>query len=368
MAVKSVLILTASFGEGHNAAARNLRDGILAGYPDCKVAVHDIFKEAYGPGNEFVRRMYLACINRMPAIWALCFQVLDKTPIVNWHIGIYQAAMRRLEGLLSSLCPEVVVTTYPGCFQVLDCIARKRLKRSFQTVTIVTDSITVCSVWHSAPSDFFIVPNEATAETMRERNIPPEKILPLGFPVPAAFETFPIKSCPREGQSWKVLYMVNSGEHLASKILDALLKVHPLEITVTTGRNEALGQALAAQARSAGSEIAVLGWIPDMPALIAGNHILIGKAGGATVQECLAAGTPMIITQIVPGQEEGNARLLMENGAGRFASSPEVIASALQDMIADGGRPWEDLANAARNLGKPDASRRIADFIATLKS
>jgi processive 1,2-diacylglycerol beta-glucosyltransferase len=46
------------------------------------------------------------------------------------------------------------------------------------------------------------------------------------------------------------------------------------------------------------------------------------EAGGATVQEALAARTPMIITQVIPGQEEGNAMLLVENGAGEIATTP----------------------------------------------
>ena len=36
------------------------------------------------------------------------------------------------------------------------------------------------------------------------------------------------------------------------------------------------------------------------------------KAGGATTQEAIAAKCPMIINQVVPGQEEGNARLIAE--------------------------------------------------------
>jgi UDP-N-acetylglucosamine:LPS N-acetylglucosamine transferase len=43
------------------------------------------------------------------------------------------------------------------------------------------------------------------------------------------------------------------------------------------------------------------------------NHLLIGKAGGATVQETIAAKCPMIINHVVAGQEEGNARLDRRN-------------------------------------------------------
>ena len=55
------------------------------------------------------------------------------------------------------------------------------------------------------------------------------------------------------------------------------------------------------------------------------SHLLISKAGGATVQETIAAKCPMIISQIVPGQEEGNARLIEETRSGAVATTAEAI-------------------------------------------
>ena len=46
-----------------------------------------------------------------------------------------------------------------------------------------------------------------------------------------------------------------------------------------------------------------------MPELMMSNHLVISKAGSAIVQEAIAARCPMIINQVIPGQEEGNAEL-----------------------------------------------------------
>jgi processive 1,2-diacylglycerol beta-glucosyltransferase len=365
VAVKPILILTAAFGEGHNAAARNLKDGLLAVDPTLTVEVHDVFQEAYGPANELARRGYLATINHAPALWSLCFWLLDSTPIVEWHIGLYGAAIRRLENLLSTLRPGLVVSTYPGCNHLLETIGRRRLRRPFKIVTVITDSITVNSAWYKPHSDAFVVPNDITARGLIDRGLPQDKIQALGFPVPTVFDSCSRleKSAPSGGEPWKVLYMVNSGEHLASHILRELLPIPGIELTVTTGKNEKLAEVLSAQAQEAGVPIRMLGWTPDMPRWIAESHFLIGKAGGATVQECLAAATPMIITQIIPGQEEGNARLVLDSGAGLFGPSASAIASHLRSAIADDGRLWKDLTASARSLGHPDASRQVANFL-----
>jgi len=56
---KQILILTAGFGEGHNSAARGIRDGLAAvSSGTATVALHDIFAETYGGVNDWTRRGY----------------------------------------------------------------------------------------------------------------------------------------------------------------------------------------------------------------------------------------------------------------------------------------------------------------------
>lgn len=365
--MKPVLILTAAFGEGHNAAARNLQAALLEKAPELSVPVHDVFYEAYGMWNGLAKHIYLAAINRTPKLWSACFKLLDETPLVEWHIGIYQAAARRLDFLISELRPGVIVSTYPGCNHLLDHICRRRLKRAFRTVTVITDSLTVNSAWHTAHADAFVVTNPATADVLISRGIPAKKVHPLGFPVPSIFTQLARnpKSVPGPGESWKILYMVNSGEHLAADVCRQLLTFDRLDVTVTVGRNEELGHRLRALAKDAGKPLRVVGWTPDMPVLMAESHILIGKAGGATVQESLAAGTPMFFTQVIPGQEEGNARLVLKNGAGVFGASAMALAAAVRETISGDGHRWTTMAGRARALGNPDASANLADFVLT---
>ena len=50
---------TAGFGEGHNAAARNIRDALEHISDDVKVEVLDLFETSYGSINELVKKAYL---------------------------------------------------------------------------------------------------------------------------------------------------------------------------------------------------------------------------------------------------------------------------------------------------------------------
>ena len=88
------------------------------------------------------------------------------------------------------------------------------------------------------------------------------------------------------------------------------------------------------------------------------SHLLIGKAGGATVQETIAAGSPMIINQVVPGQEEGNARLIVETGCGVVATSPEAVAAEVSVHLPTTRQLWREWFANIRQLGRPECLTR----------
>ncbi len=361
MALKNVLILTAGFGEGHNAAARNLAAAL--GEAGVCVEVHDVFDEAYGWANRLVQRLYLFAINHVPALWSAVFFLLDKTAVVGGGIGVFGRAARLLAGMISERNPEVIVSTYPGYGHLLDVIRRKGETGGVPFATIVTDSLTVNSVWYRCQCDCFLVPNEPTAGVLRDAGVPAEKIHVTGFPVPLAFSEPPP---PRGDSVREVFFMVNSAHHLAPAIVGELLCVAGIRLTVAVGRDENLARALKIMAEERNRELEIHGWTPAIPNLIRRSHLLISKAGGATVQEALAARTPMIITQIIPGQEEGNARLIIESGAGELATTPAAIADAVRRTFAEGGRLYRERLAAASRLSRPDSSRAAVRLLASL--
>ncbi len=367
--MKPVLILTAAFGEGHNAAARNVRDALLAVAPDARVEVRDVFRDAYARFYPLATRGYLMVINHAPGLWNLIFQWLHRSRAVPEHMGRFRRASRELRRTLDALDPGVVVSTYPGCNHLLDRIEARGAGRPYRQVTVVTDSVTINAAWHSSHSDFYLVANEASARVMRADGVDPAKIRVTGFPVPGIFaELRQPKSPPAPGGKWKVLFMVNAGKRIAADVVARLARIDAIELTVTVGRDDALLARIESVARAAGRPVALHGWTDQMPRLMAASHIVIGKAGGASVQEALAAETPMIVSQIVPGQEEGNASLIAESGAGMIAATPGAIESAVRAAIAGGGAQWSCWHEAARRLSRPGASREIAQWLVELSA
>jgi processive 1,2-diacylglycerol beta-glucosyltransferase len=358
--MKKVLILSASYGEGHNAAGRGLL-AALAQQGAAEATMYDPFPEVFGDIYLRSQRQYLALIEHYPRVWAFIFWLLDRTPLIHLTLLGLQGVRAALRRKIDALQPEVVVSVYPAYSFLLN---RLYARRPFRFYTVVTDSITINSVWHRSPSDAWFVPNEASAAVMRAAGVPADRVRDLGFPVPPVFALArPLRPPPGEGEPLRVLYMVNAAKRAAPAVVARLLEVEGIALTVTVGRDETLRTAVEEVVRRSGKPVAIHGWTPNMPELLMTHHVLIGKAGGAAVQEAIAARTPMIVTKVVPGQEEGNARLIVESGAGAVSETPERIAETLQGLVAgDHGRWHEWEANIAK-LSRPDAALRMAEVV-----
>lgn len=361
----SILILTAAIGEGHNAAAKNLKAALLKCSPSCHVEIHDIFQEAYGWRHELLGKVYSALINYCPAAWHQLFGIMDRTSIVPFGVTMLSRATTKLRDLILSSSPTTIVATFPGYGTFLDFLHARGLKKNYRSITLLTDSITIHSLWYRNHSDAFITPNPQTSAVLEKAGVPHDRIHSLGFPVPLIFGQMPTQKSPptTAGEKWKILYMVNTGHLRVHSIVKHLLTLENVAVTVTVGHNKPLQNSLEKMSAHQKQSLEIYGWTHRMPELIARSHVLIGKAGGATVQEALAAKTPLLMTQIIPGQEEGNGRLILENGAGAFASKGPEIAAKLKEAFANGGALWKKWFSAASSLGQPDAALQIAHFI-----
>ena len=114
------------------------------------------------------------------------------------------------------------------------------------------------------------------------------------------------------------------------------------------------------------SKFEIIGWSDQLPRLMLESHLLISKAGGATVQEAIAAKCPMVISQIVPGQEEGNARLMEEAKCGTIATTAETIVAAVERAFANDGQLWWKWSENIDRLSRPRASLEIAELLLAL--
>jgi len=362
--MSKILILTASFGEGHNAAARALAAAVdRAGGPGT-ACVADIFALAAPRYNNLVRRSYLALINRAPRLWIKFYRWSDESRIAERQVRFFFREMRVLRALLAREKPDAVCCTFPVCTLLLAHLARHGGPK-LPCYNVVTDSISIHSLW-CAPCDGWFVPNEDSAAVMLRAGLPSARVHVSGFPVPAFFTEQSGVLTPPDlafGGAPRVLHIINSGTRGAAETARRLLAEENWDVTCAVGRNERLKRQLETLAAGRRQPATILGWTQEVPRLLMTHHVVVSKAGGATTQEAINALCPMVVSQVVPGQEEGNYELLRRHGAGVHAPTPEAVIAALHHAFADRGRVWREWRAALAPLSHPSAARDIAEHV-----
>ncbi|MDO8541800.1 MAG: galactosyldiacylglycerol synthase [Opitutaceae bacterium] len=365
-----VLILSAGFGEGHNAAARALALAWRSLHGQDTARVADVFALAAPRANAFSRCSYLWLINHAPRLWSSIYAWLDRSTLAPRALRFFRAEQRKLAKLIEAEQPHAICCTYPVYAFWLQELARAgRLRVPF--FNIVTDSISINSLWWRGGSAGWILPNEDSAEVLRRAGIDEARLHVLGFPVAPFFAARAPQLAPADlatGATPRVLYIVNSGTRHAAETARKLLASPRWEITCTVGRDEALRHELQQLARHRAPRTEILGWTDEMPRLLMTHHVVVSKAGGATTQEAIAARCPMIVNQIVPGQEEGNYELLRRHGIGALAETPDAVMTELQRAFDARGQVWHAWRAALEPLSRPRAAAEIAARVTKLSA
>jgi len=364
--VKKILILTAGFGEGHNSAARGIREGLVQVAPETEVQVRDIFAETFGVINTVVRRAYLGAINRVPQAWASLYSWIDKQKEFRTRMRWFFPARRGLAEIIGRDRPDVIVSVFPAYSHFLDQTFGVVNGSPPKRVVAITDSITINAIWFRCSADCFLIANEPTADVLTRAGVPRNLLRVLGFPVSPRFADPTLRGSRSTNSPWRILYMITPGQTFAPELVRELAVIPNTQLTVTVGRDERLRLAVQSIRNLSTQKFDVIGWTTELPRLLNTHHLLISKAGGATVQEAIAAGCPIIINQVVPGQEEGNARLIVETNSGVVASSTREVLDALHCAFEDNGKVLRDWSKNIAKISRPDASLEIAKFLLEL--
>jgi processive 1,2-diacylglycerol beta-glucosyltransferase len=234
-------------------------------------------------------------------------------------------------------------------------------------IVAITDSLSVNAIWYRCSADYFLLPNEPSAAILHRAGIPPEKTRTFGFPVSPEFAEPGIFRQPPSAQNGRrVLYLINARRSHAPELVVRLAGIDGIQLTVAYGRDRRVRKAVEQVRNVSRHPFRVVGWSEELPRLLRSTHLLISKAGGATVQEAIAAGCPMIVNHVIPGQEEGNARYLVAMNCGAVALDDDAVVNAIESTFANNAARWHEWSRNIAPLGRPTAALDTAEFILSL--
>jgi processive 1,2-diacylglycerol beta-glucosyltransferase len=361
----NVLLLHASAGAGHTRAAEALAKGFKA--RGAGVDVRDIldftapvFRKTYAAG-------YLNVVRTAPELWGYMYARTDQSSQKPWEKRV-RMAFNRLNTLkflrfLREAQPDAVVCTH---FMPLELMGtrRSRHRPRIPLYGVVTD-FAVHSLWMAPRVDRYFVASAEAARQLARRGHPADRIAVTGIPVD------PVFAVPRPVSEVRAelglrpdlpVVLVLCGGFGVGPVTDLLrtFRDEPfaVQVVVITGRNETLRREAEAIARTATLPVRVEGFVTNMHTWLNAADLLVSKPGGLTTAEALAMGKPMVIVDPIPGQEQRNAEMLLEEGAAVRLFEAADASWKVGSLLGDPARLALLSANALR-LGRPSATGDI---------
>lgn len=365
--MKRFSILTASFGEGHNTASRNMREALLAEASEpIEVEICDLYQRTNPRLNRGMQSAYTIAINRFPNLWNSVFKLLGVRGFIETMLPTLGSLREEMRAHFREFRPTCIVSTYPIYSFLVKEIKKQSPFFKAPLVTVITDSTRINSAWYRCASDAFVLTDTLTADLLIADGADPARLHVLGFPISPRFAHLTPVPDDAPGPPHKVFFMPSTRRKHTIECLSQLLRIPNVEITVSTGNHQELYQAIDQAGFTHTPHVRVLQWTDKMPELLAESHLFIGKAGGAVVQEAIAARLPFVISHIVPGQEEGNVELIEKFNIGKLAAeSPTALANAVQEAFADDARLWRLWKTNLAAISNPNATQKIAQFLLT---
>jgi processive 1,2-diacylglycerol beta-glucosyltransferase len=333
-----ITLLYSPCGNGHRAAANAIAEA-LADYP-ARVDVHDVLR--FAPASFRYDTLWRLIQAYGARAYDRLFDVTDRPyPRVRaLRERVNLALFAPLACELLRLQPDRIV-----CTHYLPAITAAALRHAGllrgEVSTVITDYI-AHEAWFAPGIDRYYVACDTVAADLARRGIAGAKV--TGIPLRAEMAA-PRRLPPGSG---RVLFLASG---VPWPLVRAALASIPrdIELEIVAGGDAELRARLVAEQRGP-----VHGFATDLRRLLDGADVVVTKAGGLVVSECLARGRAMLLPWPAPGQERGNRAHAIAVGAARAVDDPRDTGAALREL------PAFAMGRAAARAAAPDAAARIA--------
>lgn len=301
-----------------------------------------------------------------PDLYKLGYEASDApAPATIFENALTVMLFGPMRETLERYRPDAVVTTYP-LYQAPLAAINALSKRPVPVITVITDLATVHRIWFNNSVDQCLVPTETVRQLAVESGVDLDKVEVTGLPVhPAIARDDRDPAEVRRALGWRpdLTTVLAVGSKRVGHLPDVLRALNhaalPIQIAAVAGGDDDLHQHL--QSVEWHTPTYVHNFVRNMPDLMRASDVIVCKAGGLIITESLARGLPMLLVDVIPGQEEGNAQYVVEGGAGRRVESPVDALETLFDWLDNDGGLLAEAARNARKLGRPDAAYAVAE-------
>ena len=364
-----VLLLTSDMGYGHRSAAHAVEAALHNRYgAQVETRVENAFDQPSVPGwLKEDPANYNRMVRERPELYQKTYQTLNKPlPTTFYELGLTVVLGEAVASLVRETAPDVIVATHPNYLAPLKAYFALS-RRSIPVVTAVTDMGDVHVMWFNDVSSFTLVPTQQVYDTAIENKLDPGTVRITGIPVnPALAGDTRSKAEVRAtlGLDPDRTTVLVSGSQRVNNLMNAVRILNhsnqPIQLLIVAGGDDETYAAL--EATEWHLPVRLFNFTNEMPTLMRAADAIVCKAGGLMVTESLAAGLPLLLIDVIEGQETGNAEFVVQNRAGLVVKDPLDFLEAAYHWLSGDQEPLRAATACARAIGRPRAAYDAAEL------
>jgi 1,2-diacylglycerol 3-beta-galactosyltransferase len=367
---KRILILTADAGFGHRSAALAIQAALQEIYGD------DCDAQLVNPLEDkrtlfFLRDSqadYDRIVREAPEIYKLGYDASDKSlPSAVVETTLMLLLFEVMRDLVTKFHPDAIVTTYPLYQSALEAVFTVE-RIQIPLYTVVTDLASVHRLWFHNVVTTCMVPNSLVKNMALASNLRPDQVMEIGIPVsPRIYQETRSKSEIRRELGWDEnrVTILAVGSKRTDRLLEAVNTLnhsgYPVQIAIAAGKDAEFYEQI--QSIEWHKPAFMFDFANNLPLLMHASDAIICKAGGLIVTESLACGLPILLVDLLPGQETGNAEYILQHEAGDMAETSFQVLEIISHWLENDCAILKSRSENSRMLGRPYAARDIADIV-----
>lgn len=360
-----VLFFSVSIGAGHDLAARALAEEIMVGHPQAVTKIVDTFRYINPVLNKVIVGSYMESLRFNPKIWGYLYdQAEDGNKFIDLSQVLSKLLSVKLDKLIKEFKPDAIACSHAFPAGILS-VLKSRGKLSVPLSGVLTD-FTVHPFWIHENIDTYFIPADDLKYQFIAMGVKENAVKSYGIPIRKEFRDNLDKKGVRKKLGLadrNTILLMGGGLGLGDmkNYLQLLGNCdEDIQIICVVGKNDRLRTSL--EMTTVKNHTRILGFVDNIPELMAVSDMIITKPGGLTTAEVLAMALPMVIVAPLPGQEDRNTGFLLNSGVAVKVDKPEFLIATVRQLLNNPLR-LETMRQMARYYGKPNAAQDIISFL-----
>ena len=330
---KKVLFVSCAAGAGHVRAAEALLSELQTKHPEIITDHLDLVDFSHPALCFILSTAYISSVRHYPLLYKLIYELSNnKTSNILLNILAFFLCVitKKYRQKIRDFNPDIIISTYFFSTALLPPTSAK-------IYTVITD-YKHHQVWFNKKSVGYFVATEEIKKEIESQS--DAKVVVSGIPINPEFlkekNTEKIKNDFGLNNQLPTILILpcQSGTIAPDKIVKQILN-KPYNIIAVAGKSNPNIYKNFLELKKEAQNFWPLPYSDKIDELMRMSDVIITKAGGITITECLHLGKPIIVVNPIPGQEEHNTEMILKNNYGVKIEDLAQLETEITKILGD---------------------------------